>query len=224
MSIGIQTRGDTYEISLRAMLKKRGLPSNFFSYTALVYGGGRIAAIASGSLPAAMISPMDVYRLKPTGVLKKGNMIASAYDEVRMPYSGIATSDKLLRTNRALAKRFLRGSLKGQRYTRKFREGSLISLGKRNPKAPRKALEVDYDSLVPSLTKDGTVTKALRRADAEIRAEIIGVPKNKIRPISEMWDYSLAREINRELDASGWQPKELRALLSLFVFPASSPA
>ena len=62
-------------------------------------------------------------------------------------------------------------------------------------------------STIPSLTKDGTVPPDVQLSEARLRSSIIGVKKDKIRPIAEMFDYSLVHQINRELKAAGWRPK-----------------
>lgn len=41
MAVGIQTRGDTFEIGMRLTLIKHGMSPNAVSYTPLGYGGGR---------------------------------------------------------------------------------------------------------------------------------------------------------------------------------------
>lgn len=41
------------------------------------------------------------------------------------------------------------------------------------------------------LTKDGTVPPDVQLSEARLRSSIIGVKKDKIRPIAEMFDYSL---------------------------------
>ena len=56
------------------------------------------------------------------------------------------------------------------------------------------------------MTTDGTVPDKLLRREAEIWASLIGVLKNKIRPLREMFDLNIMHEINRELKAAGWKP------------------
>ena len=39
-----------------------------------------------------------------------------------------------------------------------------------------------------------------------MRADLIGLPKEKIPPIDKIYDFSLVRAINAELDATRWKP------------------
>ena len=205
-AVGIQTRGDTFEVALRLVLKARGMGGNSIIYTPLGYGGGRRAAISSGSLPAAVLGVLDVERLRGSEGLKRGHMLVNMFDEVRMPYTGIAVGTKALKDDPARVKRFVKACIKGLAYFSAYKDASIDIVQKYNKRASRKAIEVDYASVRASRTVDGTVSVALQRQDALIRAEIIGVPKDKILPVSQIFDFRLAKEVNKELKAAGWKP------------------
>ena len=59
-----------------------------------------------------------------------------------------------------------------------------------------------------SKTNDGTVSVALQRQDVDLRAELIGAKKSRITSLDKIFDFSIAKEVNRELAASGWKPTE----------------
>ncbi len=44
----------------------------------------------------------------------------------------------------------------------------------------------------------------MQRRDAEVRAALNGVAE--VPPVEQMYDFSLIKDIYRELQASGWQP------------------
>lgn len=67
-------------------------------------------------------------------------------------------------------------------------------------------LEADYDRVLSMLSPDGTVPEAARKLDLKIRASLIGLPNDRIPPLSQVYDYSVAREATAQLDASGWTP------------------
>lgn len=203
-SIGVQSRGDTMELSVRMLLAKHGIDPNSVSYTPLGVGGARLAAIKSGSIAAAILGIGDTVQLKDS--LPKGHKLADIRKEVQMLYTGVATSDKELRDNRDRAKRFLRATIKGREYYKAFKEETLRILMKYN-KDPRHANEVDYDDVLTAMTEDGSMAKEIQQRDAQFRAEVIRVPKDRIRPVEEMYDYGLVKEIYRALKASGWKPK-----------------
>jgi NitT/TauT family transport system substrate-binding protein len=206
-SVGIQTRGDTFEVGLRVLLMKNGLDPNSIGYTPLGFGAGRAAAIGSGSLPAAVLTRVDIEQFRLAGTMPKGNLIYDMFETIRMPYTGLSVTDASLKKDRERLKRFVRACLKGHYYAAAFREESLAMLVKYNPKTDRQALALEYDDVIRSRTMDGTVAEELQRNEIDIRAELINVPKDKIRPLSEIFDFSMANEVNRELKAAGWQPQ-----------------
>lgn len=207
-AVGIQTRGDTFEIGLRIVLRNNGMDPNSISYVPLGYGGGRRAAIASGSLPVAVLSKIDVERLRGTGGLKNGNMIFDMFNAVRMPYTGIAVAADAIEKDRERIKRFVRACIKGLAYMAAYKDGTVDIVQIYNTRTKRKALLIDYDSVRASKTIDGTVSVALQRQDVALRAELIGAKKDKIPSLGNIFDFSMAKEVNRELAASGWKPAE----------------
>ena len=54
---------------------------------------------------------------------------------------------------------------------------------------------------------------AERRAFAEeskeygvVRAGLLGIPKDKLPPVNKIYDFTLAHQVNAELDAGRWKP------------------
>jgi NitT/TauT family transport system substrate-binding protein len=206
-AVGINSRGDTMEIALRLVLEAHGINPNSIIYTPLGYGPARRATVASGSLPAAVISLGDVQGLQETGALTKGHMLSDIFNEVSMAYGGIATNNELLEDNPELVKRFLKATLMGMAYTRQFEKETLDIVALYDKGATRTALSVAYDGVVESLTEYGAVSRVVQEQETEIRAELIGVPKQKIRPLEEMFDYDVVTAAYEELQPSGWKPE-----------------
>lgn len=71
-------------------------------------------------MPTAIISLLDMEQLKPTGALDKCVMINDIYQIVKMPYSGLSISDKLIKNNRGLLKRYVRATVRGMAYLKVF--------------------------------------------------------------------------------------------------------
>jgi NitT/TauT family transport system substrate-binding protein len=200
-SIGIIGRGDTMELSARLVLDRAGVDPNGVAYTALGPGGARLAALQSGTIAAAVLSQADIDQLKRAG--PKGSMLVDVAQEVRMLFNGLATTDRLLRERPALAAGFVRATLKGREYSRRYKDETLEIVGKYNGK-PRESNEQDYNSILPLMTPDGTLAEEVQVADTRLRAGLVGL--TTVRPIGEIYDYSLVRRANEELKASGWQP------------------
>jgi NitT/TauT family transport system substrate-binding protein len=205
-SLGIQTRGDTFEIASRIALKQAGVDPNSVGYTPLgASSDTRMAAVKTGSLPATVLSAIDMQQMKDAGALDKGRMLLDMYQTVRIPYTGSATTDRMIKEHPERVKGYVRAVVKGMHYMRAYKDDSVDMTMKYN-KATRNANSVDYDAVVVSMTKDGTVTEQTIRDDLEVRAGLLNMAEDKIPPPSKVYDFSFVEAVNKELAASGWKP------------------
>ena len=202
-SIAVQSRGDTFEIAVRIELLKHGIDPNTVSYTPLGTGGTLLAAFKAGSVAASLLTTPDLAELGDA--VHKGVLLGDLQKDVSMQYMGIATSDQKLAASRDQAKRFTIATIKGREYFKTFRDQSVDVLSKYN-KRTRQANLDDYNSSLPLLTDDGTLSTEAQQFNAEVSAQVLGLAKDQIPPISKMFDYSLAKEVYAELKASGWKP------------------
>ncbi len=200
-AIGVIGRGDSMEISARMALAQRGIDPNKVAYTALGPGGGRLAAVQSGAVAAAVLSITDVEQLKKAD--QRSHMVLNVAQDVRMLFNGAAMSDRLLRDEPAVAARFLRAILKGRTYFTTYRDESLDIVGKYNGQS-RETTDPVYRSIVPTMTADGALSEEAQTADAAVRAALIGA--ETVRPISQIFDYGPVRQVAAELRRSGWTP------------------
>ena len=93
--------------------------------------------------------------------------------------------------------------MRGREYYKAFKDETLAIMDKVNGN-PRSANEVDYDVTTAALTPDGSMPVDVQRQDAIVRAQVNDV--DQIPPVEQMYDYSLIKDIYRELQASGWKP------------------
>ncbi len=201
-SLGVISRGDSLEISARLALIKAGIDPESVAFTALGTGSTRLAALQSGAITAAVISTADGAKLKQSG--PKGNLLADLAVEVKMLYNGVATSGKLLREQPQVVEAFLRGTLKGREYVKRYKDPTLDVLVKYNGNT-REVNEIDYDQVLTTLTEDGSLSEDVQLLDTKVRAHLVDV--SAIPPLSQIYDYSLLRRANEQLKQSGWQPK-----------------
>jgi ABC-type nitrate/sulfonate/bicarbonate transport system substrate-binding protein len=201
-SVGIQTRGDTMEIESRLMLMKHGIDPNTVTFNALGVGNQRLAALEAGVIPAAVLATPDVVLLRETAAAPRAQRLADFRNEIQMLYTGLATHDQELRDHKDRVQRFLRGTAKGREYFKLFKDETLAIMEKYNG-LPRDANEADYDSTLPALTEDGSMPTEVQRQDATVRAQVNDV--DQFPPVEQMYDYSLIKEVYRELQASGWK-------------------
>ncbi|HEY4135366.1 MAG TPA: ABC transporter substrate-binding protein [Alphaproteobacteria bacterium] len=206
-TIGIQSRGDTFEIALRMALMENKIDPSTVSYTALGFGNGRFATIMSGSLPAAMISRVDVEKLREMGALDKGQMVYDMYNNVRMPLTSLAVGDVTIQKDRDRVKRFIRASVKGFRYTETFKEQTIDIVTKYNEgNASRDVVASNYEDVIASKSEDGTVPLSAMQTEIAVRGQIMEIPVEKQPKVEQVFDLSMANQVNKELAASGWKP------------------
>lgn len=205
--VGIISRGDTFELSTKLALLQAGLPLDWVSYTALGGSSNLGPAFLARSLPAVVLSNVDVEQLRRRDALKQGELVVDMMHQLEMPYSGIAVTDAYLKDHADVVRGFLRATMKGVRYMTKYRDQTLAIVEKHNPSFDRGVDEIDYAETVAILTKDGTVPDNVLKKDMEVRAALLDMSKDQIPSLSKAYDYSIVRAVNAELDKSGWTPQ-----------------
>lgn len=205
--VGIISRGDTFEMSMKLVLQKAGLPLDYVSYTALGAQSNLGPAFVAGSLPAVIMSNLDVENVRQMGALNKGVLLFDMMKNLNAPAGGLVVTDAYLKDHRDTVRAFLRATLKGVRYMLKYKPQTLAFSAKHNPTPNPVTDAVDYDEVARSLSRDGTVSDDVLREETDVRASLLEIPKDQILPISRIYDFSLVREVNAALNKSGWQPQ-----------------
>ncbi len=197
--VGVTSRGDTQELSVRLLLRKHGINPNAVAYIPVGFGGTRLAALQAGTVDAVPLGAGDFAQLKQP----KGHMLGDTEKEIRFAYVGLAVSSRLLSRQPSLVERFLRAVVKGREYARRYREQTIPIIGKYTQRK-HEFNEFDYDSTVQVLTPEGWVSDDILKEDVAMRAELVGVPAPS--DYGKLFDYSIVRKIYRELKSSGWKP------------------
>ncbi|HET9917115.1 MAG TPA: ABC transporter substrate-binding protein [Candidatus Binatia bacterium] len=197
--VGVTSRGDTQELSVRLLLRKHGLDANSVVYMPVGFGAQRLAALQAGSVDAVPLGAGDFAQLKQP----KGHMLGDTEKEIRFAYVGLAVASKLIAREPELVEKFLRSVIKGREYARRYREQTIAILGKYTQRK-REFNEVDYDSTVPVLTAEGSIGDDVIKEDVAMRAELVNVPAPS--DYRKFFDYSIVRKVYRELKSTGWKP------------------
>jgi ABC-type nitrate/sulfonate/bicarbonate transport system substrate-binding protein len=197
--IGVTSRGDTQELSVRLLLRKHGIDANSVVYIPVGFGATRLAALQADTVDAVPLGAGDFAQLKQP----KGHMLGDTEKEIRFAYVGLAVSSRLLTRQPHLVERFLRSVIKGREYARRYREQTIPILGKYTQRK-REFNEFDYDSTLPVLTAEGWVADDILKEDVAMRAELVGVPAPA--DYARFFDYSIAKKIYRDLKTAGWKP------------------
>jgi len=206
-AVGVQTRGDLFEVAIRAALLKAGLAQDSLIYSPMGVGSlQRVAVMQAASMPAGILSYLDERIARDNGSLARGHVLVD-FKDIQIPYNGLATSDALIAKNPALVRTFLEGVLMGVRYMKTYKTGTLGVLQKHNKSKPE-LLAGSYDESMPTIIDSGTIPRATQESELALRRSMLGMG-NKGGPTAEtVFDYRLVQEAFAELDKSGWQPAE----------------
>jgi ABC-type nitrate/sulfonate/bicarbonate transport system substrate-binding protein len=196
--VGVTSRGDTQELSVRLLLRKHGINGNAVIYVPVGFGATRLAALQTGIVDAAPLGAGDFAQLKQP----QGHMLGDTEKEIRFAYVGLAVSNRLLARQPSLVERYLRSVIKGREYARRHREQTIPILGKYTQRK-REFNEIDYDSTLPVLTAEGWVGDDILKEDVAMRAELVGV--SPPADYGKFFDYSIVKTIYRDLKSSGWK-------------------
>jgi ABC-type nitrate/sulfonate/bicarbonate transport system substrate-binding protein len=206
LQVGILSRGDTGEVAIRYVLRKLGLPQDFVSFTPMGSSlGTRMAVVRAGSLPAAVLQPAEVEALRAGGGLANAHMIMDLAQEVRSTFNGLASSDDMIKNHADVVMRFMRATRKGMIYARDNRDGAIDVYVKQMKAQPDAAVH-GYEELRKVMAEDGAITPEAQGTELALRADMLGMPADKIPPIATVFDFSWLEKVNAELKAAGWKP------------------
>ena len=197
--VGVTSRGDTQELSVRLLLRKHGIDANSVAYVPVGFGAQRLAALQAGSVDAVPLGAGDFAQLKQP----KGHMLGDTEKEIRFAYVGLAVATKMIARQPEVVEKFLRSVIKGREYARRYREQTIAILGKYTQRK-REFNEADYDSTLPVLTAEGWVGDDILKEDVAMRAELVNVPTPG--DYHKFFDYSIVRKVYRDLKSTGWKP------------------
>jgi NitT/TauT family transport system substrate-binding protein len=203
--VGIISRGDTTEISLRYVLAQRHLPDDFVSFTPLGATAARIAALTSGTFAAAVIDggeSSDIDALQKSGKLR---MLIDMHQSVKMVLSGFATSDALIAKNPDLVRRTMRAIYKGLATVKAQPQAAVDSMMTHG--LDKGAAEFSAKEFVPGMLASGAVPRELQVAELKLRADMLSLPPDKVPPPEQVFDYSFILKAAAELKAAGWKPQ-----------------
>jgi NitT/TauT family transport system substrate-binding protein len=201
--VGIENRGDTHELAVRKTFAEKGVDASTVVFTPLQSRAALMAGLTSGALAAASVVQDEIQRLRS---VPNAHMIANMQEIVHTITGGGVFSDRLIKENRPLAKRFMRAIMKGRRDAIARPEDMVASVMKRDPAQTRDSVLQGWNEQAPLRTKDGTISLEAQKQEIATRSELLGIPPEKRRTPEQSFDFSLIREANAELDAAGWKP------------------
>ena len=205
-TVGVQSRGDTFELSTRIALQQAGVSADSVGFTPFGVGATVGAALTSGQVPAICTAGVEINELLARGLLKNAHLVLNYYGKIHMPFNGLATSQKLITENPQMVRGIVTGIVKAVRYARAFKAQTAAITGKYQKDPNMTALGQDYDTLMQYLTPSLTAPAADLVPDLAVRAALLNIPKAQIPPIDKVYDFSFAQAVDAELDRTRWKP------------------
>ena len=192
--IGVASRGDTMEGAANLLLRKHGMdPGRDVIWIALGTSG-RLTSLLTRNVDSVVLGFADSHLLQTRG--HPVHEVANIGREIKMLYTGLATSEELLVKRPDLTRRFLRATVKGREFLKRNKTQSL-ALGKKYDRSPDDVRSADYDATLEMMTQDGTEDLETQKSDIDIGRRALAIPKD-VAP-QQVFDFRLVREVYKEL-------------------------
>ncbi len=197
--VAVSGLGTIDDILLREALSGNGIePTRDLTILAMGAADTRFSALVSGAIDASvLIAPVSFYA-KDQGYRELASFQNMGFV---LPSGGIVARDETLKSDAAMAERFVRATIMGFLFMRDNRPATL--------KVMAKTLRIDeataaklYDSSRPTLTSDGTVTGETEKKMTAMVLKIAGA--KEAPPTDKLYDFSLVKKAHAALQAKGW--------------------
>jgi ABC-type nitrate/sulfonate/bicarbonate transport system substrate-binding protein len=197
--IGVASRGDTMEGAANLLLRKHGMdPVRDVIWVALGTSG-RLTSLIARTVDSAVLGFADSHLLQTRGY--PVHEVANIGKEIKMLYTGLATSEELLVKRPDLVRRFIRATVKGREFLKRYK-GQSLALGKKYDRSPDDVRSADYDVTMEMMTADGMEDLETQKSDIDIGRRALGIQK-EVLP-QQVFDFRYVREVYKELREVGW--------------------
>ena len=185
--LGSTTPGSTNDRLLKVVLEKNGL--DWRKDLSLIYIGlseVMLKSLQSGAIDGTALTPPASFIAEEFGFHPLANFI----HEVGALQGGVATNTAFLNGRRESAQRFVRATVKGLKYFKSDRNGTVRIMTKYMNLNAETAGRV-YDESVPSFVSDGTISDDFQDRVIEFELKTIGTDKKISR--ERVFDFSLIK-------------------------------
>ncbi len=192
--IGIGAIGDSSEHMLRPIVRRHGLEvGKDPALIGLGVTATRYAALASGAVDAAVLSPPATVMAEEAGFRE---LIEFMKEDLVSISGGVVLREDLLRSDRGLVEQFIRATLKGLLYAHENRSATIPILARVQKLREDQATRV-YDFIRQGMTADGSVNEALQKKKLEFDLQVQGLKEGPA--LDKIFDFSITRKLNAEL-------------------------
>jgi NitT/TauT family transport system substrate-binding protein len=185
--IGSTTPGSTNDRLLKVVLERNGL--DWRKDLSLIYIGlseVMLKSLQSGAIDGTALTPPASFIAEEFGFHPLANFI----NEIGALQGGVATNTAFLNGRREIAQRFVRATVKGLKYFKSDRSGTVKIMTKYMNLNAETAGRV-YDEIVPSFVSDGTISDDFQDRVIEFELKTIGTDKKISR--ERVFDFSLIK-------------------------------
>jgi NitT/TauT family transport system substrate-binding protein len=185
--IGSSTPGSTNDRLLKVVLEKNGV--DWRKDLNIIYIGTSevvLKALQAGSIDGAPLTPPASFQAEEFGFYPLANFI----DEVGALQGGVSTGAGFLQSRKNIAERLHRATLKGLKYFKSNREGTVRIMTKFLELSGDKAARV-YDENTPAFVSDGVISDEFQDKVLEFELKTIGTDKRISR--DKLFDFSLVK-------------------------------
>lgn len=192
--IGTQRIGGSDNLAAEAILQAKGLdPAQVHFITLGADDPVRVEILRKGLVDAICVSPPSPVRLQKEGF----HILGGPKDlTIGSPLSAVSTTDSWIRGHRDEAKKVIRAIVRALRFTRE-RKDEVILIMMRWLNQTQEVASESYDLIIPSFSPEGGTSDATYQFAIEARKKVLKL--NKPIPLSQVRDFSLLREVQREL-------------------------
>ncbi len=199
--VGVTGLGSGPDNLLRETLKRNGLEGGRdVTILALGLPATLAAALRAGTVDAGTVSPPFNFAVRDAGFRELVSFLKEDFVELQ---GSILAHERLFQSDPSLVEKFVRGTVKGLRYAKENKAGTIPIL-LRHMKLKEDLAGQYYDLVRPIMTADGTVGVELQKKYLDQAVKVF-LPK-EVPAVERIYNYSLTRRINTDLDAAGWRP------------------
>jgi NitT/TauT family transport system substrate-binding protein len=192
--LGTQRIGGSDYLAAEAILQAKGIDLKEVQMVTLGADEPvRVEMLKKGLVDAVCVSPPGPIRLQREGY----NIVGGPKDlKVGSPISAISITDQRLKETRDQAKRVVRAIVRGLRVVRE-RKDEVVPIMSRWLQQTKEVASESYDLILPSFSADGGVSDATYQFAVEARLKEL--KSDKRVPLSQLRDFSLLAEVQKEL-------------------------
>jgi NitT/TauT family transport system substrate-binding protein len=184
---------------LKEILIKNGLDPTR-DVTLLDTGAGnQVRPLVAGVADAAVATGEQRYFGLDAGMRE----LSDFGKEVKESWGLLATTDRMIKERPKVVGAFIKATLKAMRLVHQDRATAIASMTKFSGLKRDLVVRI-YDDLNQTFTRDGIVDEEAQKNDIDMTRAATGVTKQITN--QQAYDFSFAREADRQLTQAGWHP------------------